>query len=101
MLSKEKQIEFPNEKIAQAAVKAVSVELDNEFEKRSKTTITSNKNVILLKIVAEDESALKASLYSYERMIMLCKKLIEIEGGKEKWVKWTKWFKSLKKAESN
>jgi len=84
MFSKEKPLEFPDENTAKKAVKAISVELDNEFEKRSKTAIKSNKNVVLLKIVAEDQSALKASLYSYERMIVLCKELAEIEGGEEK-----------------
>jgi len=77
----EEQIIFSDEKSAESAVKAVSVELNNLFEKRSKTTITTNKNVVSLKIDAEDDSSLKASLSSYSRLIELCKKISKINGG--------------------
>jgi len=74
----EKQIVFPNDESANAAVKAVSVELINKYEKRSKTTIKTNKNVVLLKIVAQDDSALRASLNTYERLLGLCKEISKI-----------------------
>ena len=74
----EEQIIFPDEHSAESVAKAVSVELNNLFEKRSKTTITTNKNVVLLKINAEDDSALKASLSSYSRLIELCKGISKI-----------------------
>ena len=74
----EKQIVFPDDESADAAVKAVSVELTNKFEKRSKTTIKTNKNVVLLKIVAQDDSALRASLNTYERLLGLCKEISKI-----------------------
>lgn len=78
MIEIEKQIIFPNDESAIAAVKAVSVELTNKYEKRSKTTIKTNKNVVLLKIVAQDDSALKASLNTYERLLGLCKEISKI-----------------------
>ncbi|MCH7902787.1 hypothetical protein IIC68_03470 [archaeon] len=78
MIEIEKQIIFPNAESAIAAVKAVSVELINKYEKRSKTTIKTNKNVVLLKVVAQDDSALKASLNTYERLLGLCKEISKI-----------------------
>ena len=78
MSETEKQIVFSNDESAKAAVRAVSVELTNNYEKRSKTTITTNKNVVSLKIVAQDDSALKASLNTYERLLGLCKEISKI-----------------------
>ncbi len=75
----EKQFEFHDEETAKAAYQAVSVELNNEFQKRSKTTINTNKNVILLKISAEDESAMKASEFTFTRLLELCKEVSEVK----------------------
>ncbi|MCR4369322.1 MAG: KEOPS complex subunit Pcc1 [archaeon] len=71
----EKRFEFPDEQSAIFARRAVLAETGKGFEKRSKTGITTNKNVVLLKITASDDSALKASLNSYSRLLGLCKRL--------------------------
>ncbi len=72
MYSDEFKLEFPNEESAQASAKAISVELDNKFEKRAKTNIKTNKNIVLLKVNAKDETAMKASMSSYTRLLKLC-----------------------------
>lgn len=77
MLSAEKRFKFQSEKTARAAAKAVSVELGNRFERRAKTTINTNKNLVLLRVVAEDRQALNASLNSFERLILMCRELAE------------------------
>ncbi|PIN85407.1 MAG: hypothetical protein COV47_02280 [Candidatus Diapherotrites archaeon CG11_big_fil_rev_8_21_14_0_20_37_9] len=75
MLSKEVQIVFPSELLAKIASKAVSPELSNTFEKRSKTAINTNKNVVSLKVIASDETALKASFNSYRKLLEFSKRL--------------------------
>ena len=75
----EKQFVFPSEETARMAVKAVFVELEGGFEKRSKTGIKSNKNVVFLKVNAEDETALKASVFTFTRLLELCKEVAEVE----------------------
>ncbi|HLC92494.1 MAG TPA: KEOPS complex subunit Pcc1 [archaeon] len=72
MPSLEKEFIFTSPFFALAVQKAVSVELDNTFERRAKSSIHTNKNVVLLKVVAEDESALAASLGFYSRLFGLC-----------------------------
>ena len=79
MESEEKRFVFPSGESAASAVKAVFPELGKKFERRSKTAINSNKNVVSLKIVAEDKSALKSSLGSYSRLIGLCKSVSVLE----------------------
>ena len=69
------ELRFPDAIKARAAAKAVSPELRNSYEKRSKTSINANKNVVSLKVIASDESALKASMSSYSRLLGLCLKL--------------------------
>ncbi|MEM4390901.1 MAG: CTAG/PCC1 family protein [Candidatus Diapherotrites archaeon] len=66
---------FPNEFLAFAAVKAISVGSNKPHEKRSFVEIINNKNVVLLKISAKDRHALNASCYSYERLFNLCQSL--------------------------
>ena len=75
MHSMEHQIVFPSAKTAELALKAVSRELANVFEKRSKTSIKTNKNLVLLKIVSRDEPALRASAFAYTRLLGLCRDL--------------------------
>lgn len=75
---KELEFSFPSERHALAAFQAISPELENPFEKRSKVVMQTNKNVVLLKINADDEQAMKASLYTYKRFFGLCEKLMFI-----------------------
>ncbi len=42
------------------------------FTKRASASITSNKDVLTLKISANDRAALKASFNSYFKLISLC-----------------------------
>lgn len=72
MLSAEKQFIFYSEKAALCAAKAVRMEFGRAHEKRAFPSIDTNKNVVLLRIVARDEAALKASLGSYSRLLGLC-----------------------------
>ena len=72
MPSLETIFQFDSEKQAAAACAAVSVELSNTFEKRSRAQMHTNKNVVLLRIVAQDENALKASQGFYSRLLDLC-----------------------------
>lgn len=68
---------FVDEKKAQAAFLAVSAETGQKHEKRSKTLMNINKNVVLLKIIALDAPALKASVNSYLKLLLLSEKLSE------------------------
>ena len=69
------QTVFSDIKSAVCAEKALRPELGKAFEKRSKTSIQSNKNVVSLKIIASDASALNASKSSFERLLLLCKRI--------------------------
>lgn len=67
---------FPGEKEARMLLSAVSPEIGNKFERRSRTKMNINKNVLSLKIDALDLTALRASANSYLRFIALCSSLI-------------------------
>ena len=69
---------FENEKKAKIALCAVQVELGQKHEKRSITFMNINKNIVLLKIMAQDSSALKASLNSYLKLLNLSENLLEV-----------------------
>lgn len=58
-------------------IQAISPELSSAHEKRSKTTMNINKNVLSLEINASDLTALKASFNSYMKLIILCNSLQE------------------------
>ncbi|GEM_PF-6975440 len=73
--SGEKEFEFPSNAAALAAKKALSAELGKGFEKRAASTINTNKNLVLLRVVAEDGRALGASLGSFSRMIVMCREI--------------------------
>ncbi len=75
MPSLETFFQFQTEAEAQAAAKAVSPELTNTFEKRSRAGMHTNKNVVSLKIVAQDETALRASQGFYSRLFGLCREI--------------------------
>ncbi len=69
---------FETEKKARVSFEAVSLETGQKHEKRSKTTMDINKNVVLVKIIAMDASALKASLNSYAKLFLLSDNLLEV-----------------------
>ena len=67
------EFEFSNPSQASIAMAAIGPEMNKAFEKRSKAFMATNKNVVSLKIVAEDTHALKASSSSYARLFGLMK----------------------------
>jgi len=71
----EARLFFPSEKEAEIALKAISVEKMSAVEKRSQTSMQTNKNFLTLKISAGDATALKASLNSYIKLISLVNEL--------------------------
>ncbi|HLC79347.1 MAG TPA: KEOPS complex subunit Pcc1 [archaeon] len=81
MVLAQKSFEFPSEFAAKCACRSIGVELKNTYEKRSKTRIQTNKNVVLLKIDASDEFAANASLHSYSHLLGLCREISLISGG--------------------
>ncbi len=70
---------FEGEDSAEIARKAVLPELGAKHEHRSNTQITSNKNVLQLKIRAEDRTALKASFNTYTKLVLLSGELTKEE----------------------
>jgi len=62
---------FGSEKEAGIVFGSISPELHGSHERRSVTSMDINKNVISLKIDANDSTALKASLNSYMKLIAL------------------------------
>ena len=75
MPSEQKEFEFPSAQAAGACAKSLSNDLGKAFEKRAKSAINTNKNLVLLKVVAEDEQALRASIGSFSRLIAMCGKI--------------------------
>lgn len=69
---------FDSDKKAAIAFNSVEPETGQKFEKRSKTVVDINKNVVLLKISAMDSKALKASLNSYLKLFLLSEKIMEV-----------------------
>ncbi len=67
---------LPSEKMAEIIFKAISPELESKFERRSKTLVDINKNVLSLAINAKDRNALKASFNNYMKLIILSYELI-------------------------
>jgi tRNA threonylcarbamoyladenosine modification (KEOPS) complex Pcc1 subunit len=66
---------FPDETCANFAVLALSPEFKRQFGQRSSVSIQSNKNIVKLRILANDKHALKASEHSCKRLLGLCLKL--------------------------
>lgn len=67
---------FKKPEDSELILKSIKPELNQKFEKRSKTEIKSNKNVLLVNIFAEDLAALKASANHYIKLITMLEKLL-------------------------
>ena len=76
MLFEELSFGFESGEKARAAYEAVKPELNRPFERRSKTVMRSNKNVVSLKIIAEDQIAMMATRSSFERLFSALKKIV-------------------------
>lgn len=78
----EKDFVFPSEKgAACAAKKAIWPELGKVFERHAQTSIHTNKNIVSLKIIAENEAGLKASARSFGRLLGLCIEIGRVSRG--------------------
>ena len=73
------EFEFSTPADASVAAAAIKPEMNRAFEKRSRAFMATNKNVVSLKIVAEDAHALRASSSSYGRLFGLLKKVFSQE----------------------
>ncbi len=80
MPSAQKEFGFPSAATALACASALSNALGKGFEKRARTAINTNKNLVLLRVVAEDRQAIRASLGSFSRLIAMCRE-IALNGG--------------------
>ena len=69
-------LELPSPEAAETALKALKPEMGGVHEKRSKTDLRVNKNILLLSITAGDATALKASANSYLKSIELILRII-------------------------
>ena len=72
-------LEFRDQKIPEQFHCVVSPELGESFEKRSKTTVTFNKNRLMIAIAAEDWSALRSSANHYLKLLELFESMTELE----------------------
>lgn len=78
-LAAEKKFSFPSATAAQSAAKAIKPELAKPFGHRAKAGIHTNKNLVLLRIVAKDSQALNASLGSFSRLLSMCREIAFME----------------------
>ncbi len=69
---------FSSEKQAVVCCRAVSPELGNSFGKNTKIVMQTNKNVVLLKIIADNEKSFNALKRSYKRLFELCRRVTSI-----------------------
>ncbi len=63
------------EKESRLVKKSVSPDLDSRHEKRSRVEINTDKKNIVISIEAKDRAALRASVNSYLKSIVLSEKL--------------------------
>ena len=65
-------LNFPSEKHLETVLKALKPEVErHQFMRRSKVNVSSKQNSLILNFEAEDTSALRATINSYLRWIML------------------------------
>jgi tRNA threonylcarbamoyladenosine modification (KEOPS) complex Pcc1 subunit len=63
---------------AEAILKAIEPELKQEHEKRSQTTVKVKKGMLSIHINALDQTALRASLNGYLRLVLTANQLAEV-----------------------
>lgn len=71
-------MELPSERDVQAAIRALEPETDTS--RRFSVELGSSGNVLILRVVSKDLSALRAALNSYLRWIYLIEMLIKNMG---------------------
>jgi tRNA threonylcarbamoyladenosine modification (KEOPS) complex Pcc1 subunit len=70
-------LDLPVEKL-KAISDAIALETEGELMQRSQVLITSQEGKITVNISAKDLNALRASLNTYMRMIIMCSEIIEV-----------------------
>lgn len=73
------ELEFEDPKIPEQFQSIVSPELGEKFEKRSVTSITFNKNKLMVGVQADDWSALRSSVNHYLKLLELFEDIISLE----------------------
>jgi tRNA threonylcarbamoyladenosine modification (KEOPS) complex Pcc1 subunit len=68
---------FDSQKDAKNVFLALQPELNNTHEKRSKIKMQTNKKLLVMNVIAEDLTALKASVNSYCKLIWIAAKLFK------------------------
>lgn len=61
-----------NKDFARIIKRAILPEIDSKEIKRSKTFLFTNKSCLILRIIAEDISSLRAAINTYLRLINMC-----------------------------
>ena len=69
---------FENNELTNNVFKVIEPELNQKIEHRSKTMIRVKNNCFTIKINSKDKTALKASINSYLKAIILCNKLNKV-----------------------
>jgi len=65
-------LHFPSRKRSEMVLKALKPEIErHQFMRRSRVNVSSKQSSLILSFEAEDTSALRASINSYLRWIML------------------------------
>ncbi len=64
-------LELASAELAETVLQALKPEEHAPHEKRSRTDLRVNKNLLLMKITAEDATALRASANSYLKLVAL------------------------------
>lgn len=72
------KLEFPGQKTAKHIHDSLLVELGKGHERRSKTSVMVNNNILSLEIHSADKTAMKASINSYLKLIAMCDSLKKI-----------------------
>lgn len=72
------QIEFEDQKQAEIVMKALEPELDSSPSERSSVKLFRIENKMIVKIMAEDVTSLRATINSYLRWIILSKDIIDV-----------------------
>ena len=75
------ELAFEDFHAPQRMEQAIAPELNNVFERRGKTSIKANKNLLVMEIHAEDATALRASINAYLKLIWLAMKIQRLTQG--------------------
>ena len=72
------KLDFPEQRTAKHIKDSLLAELGHAHERRSKTSVRVNNNILSLEIHSADKTAMKASINSYLKLIAMCNSLTDI-----------------------